>query len=518
MAYGLTKVHKSGYPIRPIISTIGTYNYNASNYLTKVLTSTLKPTFKYVVKDSFDFINKLSQIKLEEGECLISFDVESLFTNVPIDETIEIIKNSCFKLKSNSNQIRANAKDDSRYEGKLDEMKFEVFEKLYRKCLQESVFMFNNKLYKQINGVSMGNKLGPITSDAFMNNFEIKHMKKLRELGVKHWFRYVDDTFVIIRNINQADAILKFLNEQHKTIKFTMEKEVNNKINFLDITIKRKRDLTIETSTYRKPTFTGVMLNWNSLTSIKYKTGLIRCLLDRSFKICSSERQKDIEMEQLRILLLKNNYPKQIIEKEFNKFLEKKSKQIEDKLIDDEIKIKYLSLTYINDKTEITSIKIQKLIKQYYPKIKLRVAFKSPSHLGDNFPFKDKVIDPSKQSLVVYHIKCKDCDNDYIGKSEQILSNRIEQHLTDKNSHVFQHIKEEKHRMDFENIEILDRASNDRKLQYKEMLYIRKLNPTLNRQMNSDLFTFVIRNSKNDSDFTSDIQKYLNKNKKNTRK
>ena len=96
--------------------------------------------------------------------------------------------------------------------------------------------------------------------------------------------------------------------------------------------------------------------------------------------------------------------------------------------------------------------------------------------------------------------------------------NRIEQHLTDKNSHVFQHIKEEKHRMDFENIEILDRASNDRKLQYKEMLYIRKLNPTLNRQMNSDLFTFVIRNSKNDSDFTSDIQKYLNKNKKNTRK
>ena len=72
--------------------------------------------------------------------------------------------------------------------------------------------------------------------------------------------------------------------------------------------------------------------------------------------------------------------------------------------------------------------------------------------------------------------------------------------------------------MDFENIEILDRASNDRKLQYKEMLYIRKLNPTLNRQMNSDLFTFVIRNSKNDSDFTSDIQKYLNKNKKNTRK
>ena len=158
----------------------------------------------------------------------------------------------------------------------------------------------------------MGNKLGPTTSDFFMNDFENKHMEQLRYLGVKHWFRYVDDTFVIVKNINQADDILNYLNKQHNTIKFTMEKEISNKINFLDITIKRKSDLTFETSTYRKPTFTGVMLNWNSLTSIKYKTGLIRCLLDRSYKICSSEKQKEIEMAQLRLLLLKNNYPIQI--------------------------------------------------------------------------------------------------------------------------------------------------------------------------------------------------------------
>ena len=62
VAYGLTKVHKNGNPIRPIISTIGTYNYKASDYLTKVLTSAIKEKggFKYVVKYSFDFINKLS--------------------------------------------------------------------------------------------------------------------------------------------------------------------------------------------------------------------------------------------------------------------------------------------------------------------------------------------------------------------------------------------------------------------------------------------------------------------------
>ena len=75
-----------------------------------------------------------------------------------------------------------------------------------------------------------------------------------------------------------------------------MEKEEKNSLNFLDVKIRRNKDLSISTSTYQKPTFTGVMINWNSLTSIKYKIGLISCLLDRSFKICSSEKQKLIEM------------------------------------------------------------------------------------------------------------------------------------------------------------------------------------------------------------------------------
>ena len=56
---------------------------------------------------------------------------------------------------------------------------------------------------------------------------------------------------------------------------------------------------------------------------------------------------------------------------------------------------------------------IKKLVKQYYSKINLRVAFKSPAQLGDHFPFKDKVIDPNKQFNVVYHVKFMECDEDY---------------------------------------------------------------------------------------------------------
>ena len=63
--------------------------------------------------------------------------------------------------------------------------------------------------------------------------------------------------------------------------------------------------------------------------------------------------------------------------------------------------------------------------------------------------------------------------------------------------------------MDFDNVEILDRASNDWKLQYKEMLFIRKLNPLLNKQTNSELFTLIIRNIQQENSITPDFQKYL---------
>ena len=129
-----------------------------------------------------------------------------------------------------------------------------------------------------------------------------------------------------------------------------MEKEVNSSINFLDVKITRNNN-SISTSTYRKPTFTGVMLNWNSLTSIKYKKCLISCLLDRSNKICSTETQRIEEMEDLRNLLIDNNFPSHIIENEFKRFGKYKQLNVEKTPNPDE-KTKYLSLTFINDKSE----------------------------------------------------------------------------------------------------------------------------------------------------------------------
>ena len=79
-------------------------------------------------------------MKLEKNDFMISFDVESLFTNVPIDETLGIIKELFFKEKPNRPKLRKNAalENQDEYEGDLDGMRWEVIEKLLRCCLQES--------------------------------------------------------------------------------------------------------------------------------------------------------------------------------------------------------------------------------------------------------------------------------------------------------------------------------------------------------------------------------------------
>ena len=76
---------------------------------------------------------------------------------------------------------------------------------------------------------------------------------------------------------------------------------------------------------------------------------------------------------------------------------------------------------------------------------------------------------------------------------------------------MYEHHHMTGHEIDFENVEILDRADTIKKLELKEMLYIRKLKPTLNKQLESELFTLIIRNIKLETSITRDTQKYLKK-------
>ena len=96
--YGTAKVHKikstdqdkiSKLPIRPIVSNIGTATHKTAQYLSKLLSPLAKS--KYTIENTKDFVNKIQKMKVPNGFKLISFDVVSLFTNVPLNATIDII-------------------------------------------------------------------------------------------------------------------------------------------------------------------------------------------------------------------------------------------------------------------------------------------------------------------------------------------------------------------------------------------------------------------------------------------
>lgn len=89
--YGLPKVHKTSVPLRPIVSQISSPTYDLAKHVASVLQPLVGKTFSFV-KDSRHFIDILKGVKLEPEEIMVSFDVESLFTNVPLKECFEVIR------------------------------------------------------------------------------------------------------------------------------------------------------------------------------------------------------------------------------------------------------------------------------------------------------------------------------------------------------------------------------------------------------------------------------------------
>ena len=84
--YGVPKIHKTSVPMRPILSCIGTHNLFLSRFIVKLLQPLIKKT--YISRDCYHFLDDLKQANIPPTSIMSSFDVESLFTNIPVNETI----------------------------------------------------------------------------------------------------------------------------------------------------------------------------------------------------------------------------------------------------------------------------------------------------------------------------------------------------------------------------------------------------------------------------------------------
>ena len=237
---------------------------------------------------------------------MASLDVDSLFTDIPLEETIDICVDNLYSDNENPPNIPKHN-----------------FRNLLNIATKETFFMFNKKYYKQVDGVAMGSPLGPALANIFMCSFESKWLRDCpNDFKPVFYRRYIDDIFVLFSSPDLADKFREYLSSKHPNIKFSIEKEEDGCLPFLDINIFREND-KFATKVYRKKTFSGVYTSFKSFIPETYEISLIKSRLFQCFSLCSDFIKFHHEIDKLKSILYKNSYPRDLVDKCIKEFLDK---------------------------------------------------------------------------------------------------------------------------------------------------------------------------------------------------
>ena len=300
------------------------------------------------------------------------------------------------------------------------------FEKLLRAALQSNFFNFKGKIYRQIDGVTMGSPAGPTLASAFLCFHEQIWLNECRdEFKPAYYRRCVDDIFVLFRSPDHLEKFKNYLNSKHRNIRFTCEKEHSNSMPFLDVLITRTSN-DFKTSVYRKPTFSGVYLNFNSFISEEYKVGLIFTLSFRTFSAVSDFSGFHSEVCNLKEILKKNAFPIKLIDSCVKNFLNKRLTE-KPVTLTAERKDLVIVLPFYGRLSLDLRTRLRHSISKNLPFCKIRVIFKSSTCISNFFQFKQK-ISYCLRSNVVYKFSCGRRNATYYGETCWYLSLRVGKH------------------------------------------------------------------------------------------
>ena len=423
-AHGSAKVHKQFDripPLRPIVDTIGSTHYGVGKFISKLLHPlTLND---YHLKDSFAAVEKINAIPphlFQEGYQYVSFDVKSLFTNVPLNKTIQVILDRVYNEKVISTTLKKR-----------------TLKKLIKDTCSKTAFMCDGVIYEQIDGVSMGASLGPVLANIIMTELERVVVDDLIRTGkIKFYARYVDDTLLLVKP-EDIDEIVARFNSFHKNIEFTVDRFDDCVPHFLDLEIHPDG-----ISIFRKETHTAQFVHFNSFTKWNHKIAWIRSLVTRAKRLCSQNKLKD-EIKNIKRFASYNGFPRWIANKIVKQSLEPSTRSTESQDQDTDTVNLYLFLPYFGKEAENIVQRTKKRLFKLLRKDKdviFKIQFQTTklsffTSNKDRTPF-------LSSSYLVYQYSCPGCCQSYIGKTESTLFNRTLQHAwSDQKSAVYKHFR-----------------------------------------------------------------------------
>ena len=192
--YGLPTIQKNGNPLRPIVSFISSPTFNLSKYVAKIL-KPLTGNSAYTVKNSTEFCGSITDINLQDDDELVSFDVVSLFTSIPVDVAVNLSHN---RLVNDENLPERTALSVTAVTDVIKLLDF---------CLSNTNFQYGHEHYKQIHGAAMGSPVSAVMANMVMEDLEERARTTLTNQPL-FWKRFVDD----VSTTTKFDSTQTFLN------------------------------------------------------------------------------------------------------------------------------------------------------------------------------------------------------------------------------------------------------------------------------------------------------------------
>ena len=205
--YGLPKIHKNGIPLRPIFSKRGSACHPLSRFIVEIINPLIGKSSSYV-KNSAHFVEIITDAAIHSNQ-MVSLDVASLFTKVPTDETLAVVRD----------KLATDPLLEERTCIPIDNLM-----EMLTFCVKTTYFGMGSDIYRQEEGLAMGSPLSPVLANIYMEYFEEMALGST-PLKPSIWLRYIDDTFILWPHQENVHV-----NSIRPSIQFTMKKELDNKL------------------------------------------------------------------------------------------------------------------------------------------------------------------------------------------------------------------------------------------------------------------------------------------------